>query len=190
MDDMDNDNLYPDYRDRIKQLGLQGMRQYYVDCGKHRLETLLDLCVKATQEDNHGVIYCQTFETVLLVADHLRLYGLEALSLNASEEFLSETRLAIRDFRDEEEGFLVTTQIPLIFQRSELLCDIPLIIHYDTPKTHEDSLARMGRKRRTVRRSTSIMLIKDDNDKKFIQAETEIFRQTVELLPDDFADFL
>jgi ATP-dependent RNA helicase len=184
------DELQPDYLERVDYLSLQGVRQYYVDCGKHRLETLLDICNSVTSVDQHAVIYCQTFETVLLVADHLKKNGLEVLSLNASKENLSETNNTIRDFRERHRGFLVSTQMPLASEHYELNCYIPLSIHYDTPKTHEDSLARTGKSGRRGRRSTSIMLIKDDNDKKFVISEFRIFNETIEELPDKFVNEL
>ncbi len=182
---MGEPNFHPDFEDNVENLSLCGIRQVFVDCENHGLDMLVDICTEVAKMDYYAVIYCNTHETVLLVADHLRGHDFQVLSLNASEENLSETNHTIRDFRERHRGFLVSTQMPLIYERYELNCYVPLTVHYEMPKTHEDIIARMGKSGRRGRRSSSIMLAKDDNDKKFIISECKNYGN-IEEMPCNF----
>jgi translation initiation factor 4A len=138
-----------------EQLTLEGISQFYIttENDKIKYDTISDLY--ETIIINQLMIYCNTKQRVMYLADNLRQDGY-ACSCIHSDLPTNERMNIMQNFRNGETRVLISTDL---LARGIDVQQVSLVINYDIPKNPENYLHRIGRSGRFGRKGVALNFI-------------------------------
>ena len=167
-------------------LTLEGMRQFYVDCGREecKYDGLVDLL--STINAGQAIVFCNTADHATRLAE--QLWASDHLSASAVHGLTdaSEARAALARF-----GQCVTRV--LVITDSVVAAEVPtwaggaLLINYDLPDHLDDYLARarIGRRGKYTRQGVVISLVTEETGGSQVRELEEDYKVVIPPLPAD-----
>jgi translation initiation factor 4A len=168
-----------------EQVTLEGIRQFYVDCGPDQLkmETLCDLY--ETMTITQCVIFCNLKRTVDWLTDQLNQRDFTVSSMHGAMS-PAERKLVLREFRSGSSRVLIATDL---LARGIDVQQVSLVINFNMPRNCENYIHRIGRSGRMGKKGLAINLLSQADVPAL--REIEAFYQTsVEPLPMDVRDLI
>jgi len=159
-------------------LTLEGIRQYYINVGKHdfKFETLCDLY--DTFSVSQSIIYCNSKKNLCILKDKLNKNNF-SIGFMYGEMKQDDRNKIMDDFRKGSFRIMICT---------DLLCrgidiqQVSIVINYDMPITIENYIHRIGRSGRFGRKGTAINFVTANDSKRISEIES-YYSTEIEELP-------
>jgi len=167
------------------ELTLEGIRQFYIDCGDERgkLSALLDLYQHLSISQT--VIFANTRRRVEFLGDELRAQEFTCSLIHGSIP-QSERNEIISSFKLGESRVLITTDL---LARGFDAHGVSLVVNYDLPRDVENYLHRIGRSGRFGRKGVAINLCSSRSWERLESVE-KFYKTKVKPLPTKFTEYL
>jgi len=164
------------------QLTLDGIAQYYVDCGQeqHKFDVLCDLYQDISI--SQAVIFANTQARVERLYNDLTSNNFTASCIHGG---LSSHDRAIRmkEFKNGASRIMISTDL---LARGIDVQDVSVVINYDIPYEKESYIHRIGRSGRFGRKGVAINLV-TGRDAHAVRGIEEFYTTAIEELPGDLA---
>lgn len=122
--------------------------------GRERLVVLGDLLKEISSKAQTGIVFCQTRESVQLVAEHLQDLGLSVAGLSGELGQIERSTI-LRRFKAGGFRFLIATNLAA---RGIDVSDLSVVVNFELPSTQQEYLHRAGRSGRAGKSGWTISL--------------------------------
>lgn len=169
-----------------ENLTLDGIQQYYVDCGKaHDKLLVIQDIYKNIPKISQSIIFCNSRKRADWLKTEMEKNGF-VISLIHGQLEQEERNDILKSFKKGSTRVLVTTDL---LARGIDVHQLSLVINYELPKKKENYIHRIGRSGRYGKKGVAINLI-TKYEKDMINELIKFYETTIDFLPQDFKEIL
>jgi len=167
------------------ELAFEGIKQFYTAIKKEslKLDTLCNFWEAMTT--NQVVIFCNTRRKVDLIHQEMNSRGLSVSAMHRGIE-QKEHEVLMKEFQSGSSRVLITTDA---FSRIIHVQQVPFVINYDLPTSHENYLRRIGRGGRFGCKSVVVNIV-TTNEVAMLRKIEQFYHTQINETPLNIADLL
>ena len=169
---------------KIEEVSLNGIKQYYVECGDDNIKQLVITDLYRTLSATQSVIFVNSRAS----AERLKVFMNNehwVVSVIHRDLDQSERDAVVREFKEGRSRILIATDI---FCRGIDVQRVSVVINYELSENIENYIHRIGRSGRYGRKGTSINLVSPGKETATLKRIESHYERVIEELPTNFGE--